>query len=1144
MSFNGIDSPDEPLPPGWFRKVDDYGRNFYVNTQNGKSYWRKPVEVQGGLVICSETERREFFRGIYDEVLRRFRQVRGRASGSGLPSFIDLYKLANSKQIPENSFGTFLRGYISSTEKEGRPRSSKKGERKTRSAPSPARRRLTNATLARRASEDAMEYARKKREQKERANRKRMGHSWTNDRDSSSAHKPTHTPRSRKSHVHKATHSARSTRSARSHGRSAAGAGRRRGAHFPPGQSMAQSNANGVPRRNSRGDPYSKGDIRAPESPFSDGEPRLPRAENSLSLSQRSSHREHPNHGANPTLLKVVMSRTDEEREKSVALRNAIQNVSPDGRLLSNRASPAANASAVQSSTFNRSGGKLGLGELLSSPGNSTSSRVGPLPAHSNKVIRKQIIDIHKTIQRLEAAEHASATVNMSETNMMRLTKAQNVIAAKVDTEFALLRRALNLHVHDARSTIQRESSTEGSRNVSLQDAAATMTKDLEIESLKRANDALRERLKTAMFSQEKLRDSEATLKRQLLASRADMAKLEADAAGEVAAHTALASQLRDLRFSSDSLLAERSATIRNMKEKNVMLQNTAQELREELESVAPVREEHRMAIAGSVSSDGSNDAKTIQKLAKRIAKMEDEKRLLFAKLQAKDAEIDASKASRERLRRAIDAEAMAKQETKSLEAENKKLQSRLNGAFERLNAMEESSAQAIEDIQFNSNSDYDVAIDQVRNLETKLRTSLTTTNELQREYGRLSRDNETLAQKIIALETENVELERNRSATANRLKQASMGRLNEALIEQMEADNKRKLEKLRRQVHEEAAAAQKMTIERAVSKYEKELERLRTDSEIELHDLKKQLLNEMHRQQKDHESQVKEQKAVLESKSLEYAKNLEEAKSKAIADLECEHTRHESELSVFITEKTKETERQIESLESAHDEVLSKATTNLAKMFEQRLDETEMKCRTSVMRARRGAAAKMIFMLLNQAGRFRRIFAFKLWFQNSRILSLESTERDAWKYCQQTSGAQHIKALLSNSANRSRTRLWGRWKQQTLSRARHERAHHDVATGVAIQRFTGFAKVQRHIALTTAFFRLKWHWIEEDCQYKMKVVSQRALDRQEVQGLQFKQLYTENSALRRQVTAMGRQVQDLTTKAELWRRRCISTAK
>ena len=221
MSFNGIDSPDEPLPPGWFRKVDDYGRNFYVNTQNGKSYWRKPVEVQGGLVICSETERREFFRGIYDEVLRRFRQVRGRASGSGLPSFIDLYKLANSKQIPENSFGTFLRGYISSTEKEGRPRSSKKGERKTRSAPSPARRRLTNATLARRASEDAMEYARKKREQKERANRKRMGHSWTNDRDSSSAHKPTHTPRSRKSHVHKATHSARSTRSARSHGRSA-----------------------------------------------------------------------------------------------------------------------------------------------------------------------------------------------------------------------------------------------------------------------------------------------------------------------------------------------------------------------------------------------------------------------------------------------------------------------------------------------------------------------------------------------------------------------------------------------------------------------------------------------------------------------------------------------------------------------------------------------------------------------------------------------------------------------------------------------------------------------------------------------------------------------------------------------------------
>ena len=66
---------------------------------------------------------------------------------------------------------------------------------------------------------------------------------------------------------------------------------------------------------------------------------------------------------------------------------------------------------------------------------------------------------------------------------------------------------------------------------------------------------------------------------------------------------------------------------------------------------------------------------------------------------------------------------------------------------------------------------------------------------------------------------------------------------------------------------------------------------------------------------------------------------------------------------------------------------------------------------------------------------------------------------------------------------------------------------------------------------------------MEEDfrkLRYKIKEINDRARDRQEAQGLQFKQLYTENSALQRQLTSMERTVQSLTTKAESLRRRCI----
>ena len=42
-----------------------------MDTQSRKSYWRKPVAVKGGLVIKTEEERREFFKGIYTELVKR-----------------------------------------------------------------------------------------------------------------------------------------------------------------------------------------------------------------------------------------------------------------------------------------------------------------------------------------------------------------------------------------------------------------------------------------------------------------------------------------------------------------------------------------------------------------------------------------------------------------------------------------------------------------------------------------------------------------------------------------------------------------------------------------------------------------------------------------------------------------------------------------------------------------------------------------------------------------------------------------------------------------------------------------------------------------------------------------------------------------
>ena len=78
------------------------------------------------------------------------------------------------------------------------------------------------------------------------------------------------------------------------------------------------------------------------------------------------------------------------------------------------------------------------------------------------------------------------------------------------------------------------------------------------------------------------------------------MARLEADAAGEVAAHASLAGQLRDLRSTSDSLIAARNVTIREMNEKIIFLQNSLEKLSAERGDIEKVNANAEMSLSES----------------------------------------------------------------------------------------------------------------------------------------------------------------------------------------------------------------------------------------------------------------------------------------------------------------------------------------------------------------------------------------------------------------------------------------------------------------------------------------------------------------------------------------------------------------
>ncbi len=287
------------------------------------------------------------------------------------------------------------------------------------------------------------------------------------------------------------------------------------------------------------------------------------------------------------------------------------------------------------------------------------------------------------------------------------------------------------------------------------------------------------------------------------------MARLEADAAGEVAAHASLAGQLRDLRSTSDSLIAARNVTIRNMNEKIIFLEHSLQKINEEQSDIQKINVNNQMSLSESQI---------------RIKTLEKNERNLLAKLQAREAEIDASHQIRLKLKNAIDSEADAKMKQKSLAAENNKLQSRLNGAFERIKMLEEKRTGQVRENIVTSEVEYEEALNQVKDLEYQLEFSMNTINDLRESFAMANSDREVLAQKLLAIESENVELERERTATAERLKKIVRGTVEATFTEQIEAEAERKIDKFRKRIQEEMDMSLQMSQERLNAKHQIEM--------------------------------------------------------------------------------------------------------------------------------------------------------------------------------------------------------------------------------------------------------------------------------------------------------------------------------
>lgn len=322
---------------------------------------------------------------------------------------------------------------------------------------------------------------------------------------------------------------------------------------------------------------------------------------------------------------------------------------------------------------------------------------------------------------------------------------------------------------------------------------------------------------------------------------------------------------------------------------------------------------------------------------------------------------------------------------------------------------------------------------------------------------------------------------------------------------------------------------------------YKHTRERLQADSEMSIHEMKSQLLSQFHQDKLDHDKIIEELKTQLQFTEEKSKLEVETCRMDCIAEVDNVRKEHEEELYRSLSEKEEEFQLKMNDLRKSQEDILDKVTRNLEKMFEERLEDLRVKFHISKMRTRRGAAAKMLVMLFEQGDRYRRLFALQTWRRHARVMTLEQSERQSWKYCQNTAALERLKTFFYTKSQKMLLNAVSKWKKNTLDSGRKKRQQHFVAVGVALQKICGYWRTTKKINLTLAFYRLKHFTVEEHSRLRIRFASERARDRQETQGLRFKQLYTDNNALRNQVKVLGRQVQDLTTKAELWRRRCIS---
>ena len=112
----------------------------------------------------------------------------------------------------------------------------------------------------------------------------------------------------------------------------------------------------------------------------------------------------------------------------------------------------------------------------------------------------------------------------------------------------------------------------------------------------------------------------------------------------------------------------------------------------------------------------------------------------------------------------------------------------------------------------------------QIKDLEYQLEFSMNTINDLKVAFAQANGDREMLAQKVLAIESENMELEREYLATSERLKKIAGGTVEEVYREQMESEAHRKINHIRKKIQEESDLAQRMSQERLTSKHQIEV--------------------------------------------------------------------------------------------------------------------------------------------------------------------------------------------------------------------------------------------------------------------------------------------------------------------------------